>query len=68
MGSKAPTVVRLLKPENIWAESKEGDENSVVVIAVIHVKPESIEASRSASEKPIELTRKEPGCLRYDWY
>ena len=63
-----PPVGRVLKPENVWAESKKGDDNSVMVVVVVHVKPESLEVQRPAAEKLIELTRKEPGCLRYDWY
>ena len=57
-----------MKPENVWAESKDGDENSVVIVVVAKLKPESIEASRPAAEKLVEATRREPGCLRYDWY
>ena len=63
-----PPVVRVLKPDNIWADSKDGDENSIVIVAVIHVKPECIEAARPVQAKLLEATRKEPGCNRYDWY
>ena len=66
--SAAPTVVRVLKPENEWAESKDGTENSISIVAIFKMKPESIEEARVKAEKLMEHTRKEPGCQRYDWY
>ena len=63
-----PVVGRVLKPENVWAESKKGDDKSVMVVVVIHVKPEEIETSRIAAKKLTETVRKQPSCLRYDWY
>ena len=37
-------------------------------MAVVKVKPESIETLRPVLEKLIEETRKEEGNLKYDWY
>ena len=66
--SSAPTVVRVLKPENVSADSKLGDESSFNVVVIIQIKPESIEVAKPETEKLIEATRKENGLLRYDWY
>ncbi len=38
------------------------------VVAIFRVKPEAIEVARPSIVKLAEETRKEPGCLRYDWY
>jgi quinol monooxygenase YgiN len=40
----------------------------VDVVAILRIKPESIEAARPTVEKLIEETRKEEGNVRYDWY
>ena len=37
-------------------------------IAVFRVKPEAIEVARPHIQKLVEETRKEAGCIRYDWY
>lgn len=38
------------------------------VVAIFRVKPDAIEVARPQIEKLAQETRKEPGCIRYDWY
>lgn len=38
------------------------------VVAFLRVKPEAIEVARPHIAKLVEATRKEPGCVKYDWY
>ena len=40
----------------------------VNVVAIMKIKPESIETARPQVEKLIEQTRQEKGCLRYDCF
>ena len=46
----------------------ENKEELCNVVVVSKMSPENIEASREAAEKLIDITRKEEGNIRYDWY
>ena len=43
-------------------------EGSVSVVAIVKIKPEFVEAGRATVEQLVEASRKEEGCLRYDWF
>ena len=43
-------------------------EGPVSVVAIVKIKPEFVEAGRATVEQLVEASRKEEGCLRYDWF
>lgn len=45
-----------------------GDNRKLIVLALVHVKPGYEKVAREEQMKLVPLTRREPGCLRYDMH
>lgn len=43
-------------------------KNPVEIVAVLKFRSDAIEKAKPVMNSMIESTRKEKGCLRYDWY
>ena len=64
----APTITRVLLPQNISSHSTVGGEDLYNVVVVVPIKGEAFYAARAAIEALTKRSRTTEGCLKYDWY